>query len=358
MAYNDPDNLRLDAAKKLNDVLVSSKTSTGGKPADKVAVVDFSSEGDDRLLYPLGDPSGADAAIDQVNVRDNTFIGGGIIVATKEITKAGSGDTKGKSALVVLTDGVDNTDDEVNQTIQSIVDAGKQGIRVHFGFLDLTADSQDPRLTSAILNTNGFFSTIATADDIEKFVASVLAKGLTDGDNKASNGGTLLLPQLTASSQLSASGPTTFQYSAKSGEAINITVTAITSGLDLKETLKDGSGKEISSQQTNSSGIAFTDYTSTSDQDLTIEVTGTSASASGLFSIEVQSVLACGGLSNTTVTNTTIPPQTNTTSNNTVSPTPTPPPYISAGDSLHARAGGFAFAWAIGFVVAAAAALL
>jgi hypothetical protein len=285
----------------------------------------------------LGPPSGANAAIDQVDERSGTFIGGGIALAIKEITKPGSGDTAKRSAIVVLTDGADNTDDELLMTIGNVTDAGKAGIRVHFGFLKdlLTGVEESPDLQSAIKATGGFFSSIDTSNDIEKFVASVLANGLTEQDAKASNGATVLLPSLNASSTLSKSGPATFQYSVQTGEKINVTVSAITSGLGLKETVKDKSGKEVASASSNSSGVAYLEYSATSDTDLSIEVTGTGSVVEGLFSIEVGSSFACGGLTTTNTTNTTTP--TNSTGNGTIpthTPSPTPTVFQGAAATL------------------------
>ena len=288
------------AAKRFNDQFL---------PNDLVTVVDFAGDGDQRLLYPLGAPSGANAAIDRVNERSGTFIGGGIQLALKEITKAGSGDTAKRSALVVLTDGTDNSNALVQKTIQAVKDAGTAGVRVHFGFLKDLVDfqPQDVNLQAAIKATGGFFSNIDTAADIEKFVASVLASGLTEQDGSRSS--TLLLPSLNTTSTLSKTAPATFQYSIQSGEKINVTITAITKGLGLKQTLKDKSGSELQSATSDANGQAYLEYTGTSAGDLSIEVTGTGTVDEGLFSIQVGSSLLCGGLgsNSTTPTNSTRP---------------------------------------------------
>src|SRR2546423_11550075 len=41
MATNDPHDIRLKAAKALDDVLISTTEATGGKTADLVSIVDF-----------------------------------------------------------------------------------------------------------------------------------------------------------------------------------------------------------------------------------------------------------------------------------------------------------------------------
>src|SRR5688572_24921340 len=53
----DPSGLRVNAAKSINDMLISNAEAGDGKVPDSVCVVAFSGEG--SLIYPLGDPAGA-----------------------------------------------------------------------------------------------------------------------------------------------------------------------------------------------------------------------------------------------------------------------------------------------------------
>lgn len=292
MARYDPNNTRVTASRKLNNVLINSQTVVSGKQADRVTVVDFSSEGDVRVLAPLEDPMLANATFSQVNVRNGTFIGGGIMQAMQEIVQ-GSGETRDKSALVVLTDGVDNTISEVDRTIEAITAAGDAGIRVHFGFLNLAAALQDPFLIRAILDTGGVFAEISSTDDIDKFVASVLSTGLTGAED---TGYTLLLSNLSLTGHIVNASSQAFQYAMMSGETINITVTAMTAGLVLNETTYNGFGSVISSDLTNSSGLIANGYVSSITQYLTFNVTSSTNITDGLFSIIVHSDNACGGL--------------------------------------------------------------
>ena len=103
MAESDPDNLRLAAGKSLNDWLITKNEAVGGKKEDLVTVINFDDEA--TLDYPLGDPSGADSAFDNIGADGGTFIAGGVEMAIAQLTTSSSGTTSGRSAIVVFTDG-------------------------------------------------------------------------------------------------------------------------------------------------------------------------------------------------------------------------------------------------------------
>jgi hypothetical protein len=58
MDGTDPYSLRKGAAKAVNDWLISSSEAGNGKEADLVTVIGF--DDTSRVLYELGDPSGAE----------------------------------------------------------------------------------------------------------------------------------------------------------------------------------------------------------------------------------------------------------------------------------------------------------
>ena len=89
METSDPYNLRIQAGKAVNDWLISSSEAKGGKSADLVTVIGF--DDSPRLLYPLGDPSGADKAIDQITILGGTAIYSGVDQAISQLTLSGHG---------------------------------------------------------------------------------------------------------------------------------------------------------------------------------------------------------------------------------------------------------------------------
>lgn len=368
MMENDPENVRLDAAKALTDILVSSSEATNGKVADLVTVVDFAGEGDAEVIYGLGDPSGAAGPIAGSTVRGGTFIGGGIKAATDELAKEGS--TANRTGIVVLTDGEDYPPELVTQTISEIERAGQQGIRVSFGFLqvlppgtDVSSGSvanQDPRIQSAILATGGSMATINTAENYAAFLAQLLSAGITSND--AQGGELSLFSGLTTAAQLASSGSNTFKYDATTGEQLNVTVSAVDNSTltGLKATLRDvGANTEISSAETDDTGVAFLEYTAQADTELEVAVTATDPNARGIFSVGLKSskVLDSECLNSTsTATNTTS--TSNATTKATGSPTnPLFPLYTGGAGSLHGD-GAYHLSGVVSLVVGSAIAAM
>ena len=119
--------------------------------------------------------------------KPGTFIGGGIGVATDDLTKPNTGETKGRSGIVVLTDGQDNFAglSGVQGTINEIKRAGGLGIRVSFGFLSTDASEQDPEILTECVKTGGTFSSFSNAESQGNFIDQVIYNGLTALDGTA-----------------------------------------------------------------------------------------------------------------------------------------------------------------------------
>jgi len=103
MADSDPQDFRLVAARALNEFLISNSEAGGGKP-DQVVVIGF--DYSSYLVFGPGDPGDpeADKEIGLIQAGGGTYIAGGVLQAIDEIGKM-SGDTNGRSAIVVFTDG-------------------------------------------------------------------------------------------------------------------------------------------------------------------------------------------------------------------------------------------------------------
>ena len=79
MLTSDPSDLRLSAARTVNDWLISKSEASSKKKADLVTVIDFSS--DANLDYPIGDPAGANSTFDKIEITGGTFIASGVEMA-------------------------------------------------------------------------------------------------------------------------------------------------------------------------------------------------------------------------------------------------------------------------------------
>lgn len=118
MSGSDPDDLRLAAARALNDFLISGSEAGGGRKADQVAVVGFSSFS--YTVFAPGDPGdpAADEAISAMDANGGTFIASGVYEAIDHIN-AMQGETRDRSAIVVFTDGSVSPDRDRGHVVSS-----------------------------------------------------------------------------------------------------------------------------------------------------------------------------------------------------------------------------------------------
>jgi uncharacterized protein YegL len=293
--------------------LISTTEATGGKTADLVSIVDFSSSAD--LLYPLGDPAAASGAVDGITLRGGTAIGTGVQAAIDDLSKPGNDPTANRTGIIVFTDGQDDPSSGERHTVEEINRAVGLGIRVSFGFLSVDSSNQNREILSAILNTGGIYATIDSPSTQQTFVALVLAHGLTGIDAQGANVSSTLLPGLATAAVFSNTSANTFTYAAKAGEAFNVTVTAI-DPINLQVTLRDvTTNTDIGSNTTDSKGVAFLKYTAASDMDVEVVVTAANTSATGIFSVGVKSSIPLS--ENCTITSNT--PTNSTPSSPTMS---------------------------------------
>ncbi|KAH0564963.1 hypothetical protein GP486_001640 [Trichoglossum hirsutum] len=348
MAENDPSNLRLDAGRALvNDWLIPSKHSGSAKP-DLVTVIDFSSSA--NLDYPLGDPRGANRSFNTIIPSGGTYIAGGVQMATQQLT-SGSGNTADRSAIIVFTDGevrlilrslthmssvwrrqdrrlprslkdlrdesaltfypmaicpallTHLQDSDTASLVGQINRAAGLGIRVSFGFLDSSGNTQDRLVLLAIQNSGGIYSTIFDAASSKQFINLVLVNGITKNDNlKGSN--STLIAGLSLAHIISGSQTQSITYNALPGEVIDFSVQSIDAG-DLTVQAMFGD-KTLNSTTVNDTQSFFTSnkasdlfVRSPGDGEIDIKVTAKNAAPDSIFIV--------GATSNMPIQNCTVP---------------------------------------------------
>ncbi|MGV8973603.1 MAG: VWA domain-containing protein [Rhodoglobus sp.] len=146
MSWNDPEGLRLTAAKSFVDALL---------PEDRAAVVDF----DDGARIAQGltsDKSAVKAAIDTIDANGGTDIGAGVAAANQVLL--GNGDPTRARMMILLTDGVGSY--STSLTTQ----AAAAGITIYTIGLGTSVDSA---LLSAIATgTGGTYTNVRTAAEL------------------------------------------------------------------------------------------------------------------------------------------------------------------------------------------------
>ncbi|KAK4116766.1 hypothetical protein N656DRAFT_700388, partial [Canariomyces notabilis] len=261
----DPDDLRLAAARSLNDFLISNGEAGGERKADQVAVVGFDSSS--YTVFPPGDPGNpaADEAISGIIADGGTYIASGVYEAIDHIN-AMPGDTKDRSAIVVFTDG---SDSDTAELVSAINEATGLGIRVSFGYLD-SGSSQPDEVLLALRQSKGVYATIAFAAGSQNFVNYVLLNGLTYQDNPQ-GAGDRLLAGLATTQFIDGSGTVALKYNAAQGERVNFTIVSFT-GDRLNVEAKMGSQTLYASTRATSSRQFF-DITAPGSGQLDVFVT-------------------------------------------------------------------------------------
>ncbi|KAF8248996.1 hypothetical protein K440DRAFT_677961, partial [Wilcoxina mikolae CBS 423.85] len=311
MGTTDPSDLRIAAAKDLNDRLTSKSEAGPKRDPDLVTVVDFDDSA--NIVYNLGDP--ASATFDGINSAGGTYIAGGIKAAIDELIKDLTIPTKGRTGIVVLTDGNDSYKMEL---LNELDRAQNLGIRVSFGFLMPTVVLDQDILTK-ILKTGGVYSTIDSAEAQQSFVHAVIANGPTELDRASGPIAVELLPGLSLAGLISAkTGPRTFTYDARAGEKLNFTINSLPHQT-LTATLRGAPGAN-NSATTDNTGIASIITTGVKQGKLELVVKSTNATE-GTFTVGLGSSLG-------SAYNCTAPPH-----NGTQLPPP-PPQYTGAASTL------------------------
>ncbi|KAK0747954.1 hypothetical protein B0T21DRAFT_265217, partial [Apiosordaria backusii] len=278
MSGADPDDLRLAAAKALNDFLVSNSEGGGEKKPDQVAIIGFDSTPYD--VFGPGDPGdpAAAAGIANITLGGGTYIAGGVYQAMDHLAAMG-GETRGRSAIVVFTDGSDSDTEEL---VSAINNATSQGIRVSFGYLDDRASAQPQTVLRALRDSKGVYATITIAAGSQNFINYVLLNGLTAQDN-AQGAGDRLLAGLATTQFVSGSSPVSLKYTAEQGENANFTVVSFTGD---RLTVEARAGGQTFQPETKlATTRQFLNLTVPSTGEVEVLVTATNAPVDGLFSV-------------------------------------------------------------------------
>lgn len=318
MSTTDPSGLRRVAGKELTKQLVSSSAAGGSASADLVTVIEYvltsvaktclltspdSFDDDAVVLYPLGDPSGADTAFDKIDSDAGTSIGDGLEKAIEELTKNGSGDTKGRSGIIVLTDGEDLT----TKAPEQFRKAQSLGIRVSFGFLNPSPGSTRIEQQKAILQTGGTYATFQEAESIQPWLYLLLSNGIT-ADDPSSSKEQPLLSGITVA-KISGADPVLFSYAASQGEKLVFTIESFTQQT-LDAVLSMSGGDEIAKNSTTATGPAELTYEVSGSETLLLSVAAASSVTDDVFQVSVNSSLGISGcnLNQTRPSNSTTSP--------------------------------------------------
>ncbi len=240
----DPSNLRIAAAMRFNQNLISQAEAGPGGVPDRSAVVDFDSSA--SVISPLADPDAA--SFGGIDSSGGTNIASGVDAAVAELTKDPADPTANRSGIVILTDGQDS---DRAALIAAIGRATGLGIRISEGFLrppanpvpasasEFQVDDAPPDLVAAILASGGFFGVIDSAESQAAFVSVVEARGATALDDPDGPGDGGRLADGVGVTALAENGRTdTFAFEASRGRVLDVSVASL-SGQPLRARVRD-----------------------------------------------------------------------------------------------------------------------
>ncbi|KAK4170701.1 hypothetical protein QBC36DRAFT_250813 [Triangularia setosa] len=348
--WTDPNNLRITAARAINEELISQAEATDSNTkADLVTVVDFDEQA--RIVYPLGDP--ASAHFNGIDSYGGTNIAEGIRLAIDEITGDDRYDTRGRSGIIVLTDG---DDPYYAQRLAQLARAYMLGIKVSFGFLWPVAipvtnpkmkrggerlvrrQTQTSEMLAAVLKTGGSYATIDSPEAQQAFVELLKSNGFSAADDGSSV--TPLQKGLGIAGLINTGNPTIYySYNARGGEDITIDLQVLSCSIDA--VLLDVAAGTVVGNTSVSSASSQLKYTPSSDQLLELAVSNPESISECIFEVQLAGVYVAPPTSTstsitvpstfTTVTSTEVPstystadPSTSTTivfSSSTFTPT-------------------------------------
>ncbi|KAK0668785.1 hypothetical protein QBC41DRAFT_337333 [Cercophora samala] len=297
--WTDPNNLRIAAARAINEELISQAEATDSntKP-DLVTVVDFDEQA--RIVYPLGDP--ASAHFTGIDSSGGTNIAEGIRLAIDQITDDDRYDTRGRSGIIVLTDG---DDPYYGDRLAQLARAYLLGIKVSFGFLWPVSipvtnpkmkrgvdrlgrrQAQTSEMLAAVLKTGGSYATIDSPEAQQAFVELLKSNGFSAADDGSSV--TPLQKGLGIAGLTTTITPTVYySYNSKGGEDITIDLQALSCTIDA--VLLDVAAGTVVGNTSVSSTNGQIKYTSSTDQLLELSISNPESISECVFEVQLAGV--------------------------------------------------------------------
>ena len=170
--------------------------------------------------------------------------------------------------------------------VDAIKNATSLGIRVSFGFLDLSASYQPEEVLLAVRESKGVYATITFAAGTRNFVNYVLLNGLTYQDNPQ-GAGDRLLSGLATTQFINGPDSVTLKYTASQGEKANFTLVSITGDqLNMEAKMK---GQSLNSSKLASFSDSVITVEPPSNGELDLIITAQDNPVNGLFSIATNS---------------------------------------------------------------------
>ncbi|KAK4198697.1 hypothetical protein QBC40DRAFT_350041 [Triangularia verruculosa] len=297
--WTDPNNLRIAAARAINEELISQAeaTDSNAKP-DLVTVVDFDEQA--RIVYPLGDP--ANAHFSGIDSSGGTNIAAGIRLAIDEITGDDRYDTRGRSGIIVLTDG---DDPYYGDRLAQLARAYLLGIKVSFGFLWPVAipvtnpkvkrdgtlarrQAQTSEMLAAVLKTGGSYATIDSPEAQQAFVELLKSSGFSSADDGSSV--THLRKGLRIAGLINTVIPAAYyNYNANAGEDITIDVQSLSCTIDAV-LLNVATGTVVGNNTSISSASGQLKYTAPLNQLLELAILNSDSATECVFEVQLAGV--------------------------------------------------------------------
>jgi len=245
--------------------------------------VDFGDNGNARLLYPLGSPSGVNQALARASLQSQNAFNIGLNKAIDEVTKFSPEAAFNHSAIVILTDRDFTTYADAKKTYSILHDSDRKGIRLAFGTLDGFKLSTAQDLGSASpssLVKDSMVDEIEIDNDLNTWITNIFINGLTRQEDNPDSINIPYPDEFRILHWNRTGSPAQLRSFVEPGKTVNITVPFMQFEDQYTAVLLDKAGKTLQKgSPDNETGAIKVSYTASTAIEVVLNISAVPGSA-------------------------------------------------------------------------------
>ena len=245
--------------------------------------MDFGDNGNARLLYPLGSPSGVNQALARASLQSQNAFNIGLNKAIDEVTKFSPEAAFNHSAIVILTDRDFTTYADAKKTYSILHDSDRKGIRLAFGTLDGFKLSTAQDLGSASpssLVKDSMVDEIEIDNDLNTWITNIFINGLTRQEDNPDSINIPYPDEFRILHWNRTGSPAQLRSFVEPGKTVNITVPFMQFEDQYTAVLLDKAGKTLQKgSPDNETGAITVSYTASTAIEVVLNISAVPGSA-------------------------------------------------------------------------------